>query len=106
MLWAVWGSLAFLLAVAGAGGYLVGRRALATWRTFKDFTALLGRANDAIAQRADEAARKAEPPGDGAQLASAVARLSRSTAYARLIADAAGDAGATVTGLRGSVPRK
>lgn len=107
MLWAVWGSLAFLLAVAVVGGFAVARQALAAWRTVKGFTAFLGRAGDAITERADEAARKAGGSSDAvARLTAATERLSRSVAYARLIADAAGDASAIATGLRGSVPRK
>jgi hypothetical protein len=107
MLWAVWGSLAFFLAVTFTGGFLVGQRALATWRTFKDFTAFLERAGAAVGQRTDAAGRKAGAAGDAAsRLTATTGRLSRSLAYARLIADAAGDTGATAVGLRGAVPRK
>lgn len=106
MLWAVWGSLAFFLLVAVAGGYVLWRRALATWRTFKAFTAFLDRAAAAIGQRTDEAARKSASGDAAARLAAATARLTRSIAYARLIADAAAGARALATGFRGAVPRK
>jgi uncharacterized membrane protein YcjF (UPF0283 family) len=105
MLWLVWAALAFLLLVIALGGVHVVREGFAFWRTLKAFTALMGRAVDAVSARADELARKAgsvDPTG----LTDATARLQRSLAYARIVADASGDAWATISGIRGSVPRK
>lgn len=103
----LWVSLALsMLAVVAAGG-LAARRGLTLWRDFKRFSRIVGAASDALASRADEAARKAGAAGSAAErLAAANGRLSRSLAYARVVADAAGDARATLTGIRGSVPRK
>lgn len=107
MLWAVWGSLAFVLLVAAGGGYVLVRRALATWRTFKTFTAFLAHVADTIGLRAEEASRKVDASGDAAaRLTTAAAQLARSAAYARLIAGAAGGARAVAMGVRGAVPRK
>jgi hypothetical protein len=104
---ALWVALAvFVLATGGAAAFLV-LRGLAFWRDLKRFMRVLGAGSDARAARADEAARKAGGAGSAAErLAAATARLSRSLAYARVVADAAGDSWATVMRIRGSVPRK
>ena len=107
MVWAVWIGLAFLLVVLAAGGVHVVREALALWRTFRAFTALLGRASSVLGARADEAARKAGSTGDVLdRLTVAVERLSRSLAYARVVASAGGGATAAYAALRGRMPRK
>jgi hypothetical protein len=108
MLWAVWGALAFCLLVLAVGGWLTVRTGLVTWRQLKALTALLGRGGDAISVRAEAAAQQAGGGGGDAaeRLAAAVERLSRSTAYARLIAGSSGRAISALTGLRAAVPRK
>jgi hypothetical protein len=107
MLWLVWIALAFLLLVAGIGGWYVVRQGLAFWRTLKAFTALLGRAGEMLTARADAAAAKAAGTADAAErLTAASAQLNRSLAYARLVFGAAGSARGAYTGLRGRVPRK
>jgi hypothetical protein len=107
VIWAVWISLALLVVVLAAGTWHVVTTGLETWRTFKRFTAVLGHAGDLITARLDELARKAETTGEQAERISASSRhLARSLAYMRIVADAAGDVRAAVTGLRGSVPRK
>jgi hypothetical protein len=107
VLWAVWIALAFLLIVLGVGGWHVVREGLAFWRTLKAFTALIGRAGDVLAQRADEVSRKAAGAGDRVErLAAATERLSRSVAYARIVLGAAVTARAAFAAARGWVPRK
>jgi hypothetical protein len=107
MLWLVWVALAFLLLVAGIGGWYVVREGLAFWRTLKAFTALLGRASDEVTSRADAAASRAAGGGAAAErLTAATAQLNRSLAYARLVFGAAGSARGAYAGLRGRVPRK
>ncbi|HSP73327.1 MAG TPA: hypothetical protein VLN26_13210 [Gaiellaceae bacterium] len=107
MLAAVWITLAFLVLVLVAGTVHVVREGLRTWRTVKRTMRIAGAGADALTARADAAARKAGEAGSAAErLSAATAHLSRSLAYARVLADAAGDVRATVTGLRGSVPRK
>jgi hypothetical protein len=104
---ALWVALGlFVLAAGGATAVLV-LRGLRFWRDLKRFMRILGAASDLLGARADEAAGKAGGAGSGTgRLAASTARLSRSLAYARVVADAAGDSWATVTRLRGSVPRK
>jgi hypothetical protein len=107
VLWAVWIALAFLLLVTGVGGWHVVREGLAFWRTLKAFTALIGRAGDVLARRADELSRKAAGAGDRVErLTAATERLSRSLAYARIVLGAAVSARAAFAGVRGRVPRK
>jgi hypothetical protein len=107
MFWAVWGALVFLVLVLAVGGFHVVRLGLSTWRQVKDVSALLGRGGDAISARFDEAARRTAGGGEAAEkLGSAVERLSRSLAYARLVAGSAGSAGSALAGLRGALPRK
>src|SRR5437763_933791 len=107
MLWAVWGSLAFLLVATVVGSVHIVREALSFWRTLKAFTALLGRAGDVLAARVDDASRKAAGSGDAVErLAVAVDRLSRSLAYARVVGDATSGAVASYIALRALLPRK
>jgi hypothetical protein len=107
MPWLIWLALAFLLLVAGIGGWYVVREGLAFWRTLKAFTALLGRASDVLTARADAAAGKASGAGSAAErLTAATTQLNRSLAYARLVFGAAGSARGAYAGLRGRVPRK
>jgi hypothetical protein len=107
MLWLVWIALAFLLLVLALGGWHVVREGLAFWRTFKAFGALMGRAGEVLSARADEAARKGGGSGDAAaRVTASVERLSRSLAYARVIAGSAGSARSAYAGVRGRVPRK
>jgi hypothetical protein len=107
MLWAVWIALAFAVGVTVVAAWFAVREALAFWRTFRAFTALLGHAADVLGARADEAARKAGSSGDAvAKLTVSVERLSRSLAYARAISGAGGGALAAYSALRGRVPRK
>src|SRR4051812_47323716 len=86
MLWLVWLSLVFLVAVLALGAWHVVREAFAFWRTFSAFNALMGRAAEVLGRRADEASRKAAAAGDQTvRLNEALERLSRSTAYAHVI---------------------
>ena len=103
----MWIALAFFVLVLVAGTAHVVREGLRTWRTVKRTMRVAGAGTDALTARADAAARKAGGAGSAAErLSTATAHLARSLAYARVIADAAGDVRATLTGLRGSVPRK
>jgi hypothetical protein len=105
MLSLVWIALAFLLLVAGLGGWYVVREGLAFWRTLKAFTALMGRAGEMLTARVDAAAGKTTT--DTAQrLAAATTELDRSVAYARIVFGAAGSARGAYAGLRGRMPRK
>jgi hypothetical protein len=107
MLWAVWFGLAFLLVVLAVGIWHVVREGLALWRTLSGFSALLGRASDAVGSRADEASRKAAAAGDAAvRLTAANERLARSLAYASVIAGAAGGTQAAFYRARRSLPHK
>jgi hypothetical protein len=107
MLWLVWIALALAVTVTVAAAAYAVREALAFWRTFRAFTALLGRAAVVLGARADEAARKAGSSGETvARLTASVERLSRSLAYARAISGAGGGALAAYSALRGRVPRK
>ena len=107
MLVAVWVTLALLVLVLVGGALYLVREGLRTWRAVRRFTRIMGAGADVLAARADEAARKSGEAGAAAErLAEAAARLQRSAAYAQVVADAAGDAGVTVTRIRGSVPRK
>src|SRR3954447_5457240 len=107
MLWAVWFGLAFLVVVLAAGIWHVVREGLALWRQLRGFSALLGRASDAIGARSDEASRKAAASSDASlRLAAANERLSRSLAYASAIAGAAGGTQASVYRVRRSLPHK
>ncbi|HET8607897.1 MAG TPA: hypothetical protein VFL66_12835 [Gaiellaceae bacterium] len=107
MLVAVWVTLGFLVLVLVGGTAHVVREGLAAWRAIRRTGRALGACAEALGSRAERVSRKAAGAGsaDG-RLAGATARLSRSLAYARVVADAAGDAGATLVRLRGSVPRK
>jgi hypothetical protein len=107
MLWAVWIALAFAVCATLLGAWFAVREALAFWRAFRAFTALLGRAADVLGARADEVARKAGSSGAAVEkLTVSVERLSRSLAYARAISGGAGGALAAYSALRGRVPRK
>jgi hypothetical protein len=107
MLWAVWIALTLVVVATVVGAVHVVREALALWRTFRGFTALLGRAADVLGARADEAARKAGSSGDAVEkLTVSVERLSRSLAYARVLGGAGGGAFAAYAALRGRMPRK
>jgi hypothetical protein len=107
MLWAVWIALALAVLLTVVGAVHVVREALALWRAFRGFTALLGRAADVLGARADDAARKAAASGDAVErLTVAVERLSRSVAYARVLGGAGGGALAAYAALRGRMPRK
>ena len=107
MLVAVWVTLAIVLLVLAGGGFHVVREGLRTWRAVRRLTRVLGAGGDAVTSRVEAATAKLDGAGAAAErLTDATARLQRSLAYARVVADAAGDARATVTRLRGSVPRK
>jgi hypothetical protein len=107
MLWLVWIALTLAVCTTVLGASFAVREALAFWRTFRAFTALLGRAADVLGARADEAARKAGSSGDAVErLTVSVERLSRSLAYARAISGAGGGALGAYSALRGRVPRK
>jgi hypothetical protein len=107
MLWLVWAALAFVVSVMVLGGWYVTRQGLAFWRTLKAFTALLGRASDVLALRADEASAKAGAAGAAVErVTDSVERLSQSLAYARIVAGAGGGAWSSVSALRGRMPRK
>ena len=107
MLIAVWVTLALLVVVLAAGGVHVAREGLRAWRAFKRLSRIVGAGGEALTARADAAAAKAAGAGAAAERISAAAgRLGASLAYARVLADAAGDARATLTGLQGSLPHK
>lgn len=107
MLAAVWITLAFLVLVLVAGTVHVVREGLRTWRTVKRTMRVAGAGADVLTARADAAAQKAGGAGSAVErLAAATAHLSDSLAYARVIADTAGEVRATVMGIRGAVPRK
>jgi hypothetical protein len=106
-LWAVWGTLALLVAVLVAGGFHLVRTGLRTWRDVRRFTALVGAGGDVLSRRADSAGRKVEGlSAHGERAAAAVEHLQQSVAYAHVVAGAAGDTFAVVNRLRGAVPRK
>ena len=105
--WAVWGTLALLVAAVLGGGVYAGLAGLGAWRDFKRTSRVLGAGGDALTERADEVTRKADGAAQaGARIAESAARLQRSLAYARVVADAAGDVRAALTRLRGVAPRK
>jgi hypothetical protein len=107
VLLAVWITLALAVVVFAGGTLHVVREGLRSWRAARRLMAVVGAGGEALAARADAGAQKLDAAGSGgARVGDAVARLQRSAAYARVVADAAGDVRATVTGLRGAVPRK
>ena len=107
MLSLVWLALVFLLLVTAVGGFHVVREGLRTWRTLKGFSAFLGRASEAVGSRADAAAAKSAAAGETAvRLNEASERLSRSLAYAGVLAGAAGRTGVAARRVRRRMPRK
>jgi cell shape-determining protein MreC len=99
-------ALVLVLAIVGSAVVLVlhARRA---WRTFRSFADTTAEALTAVERAAAAAeARAASLTQDTARLQAAITRLEESLAHLAVLRGAAGDLRATVTGLRGAVPRK
>jgi hypothetical protein len=98
--------LVLVLAIVGSAVVLV-LRARRAWRTFRTFADTAAQALTAVEHAAAAAeARAVSLTQDTARLQDAIARLEESLAHLAVLRGAAGDLRATVTGVRGAVPRK
>ncbi len=102
-----WISLLFF-AVAIVGSIAVAAsRGLRAWRSFRRFSRTTSAAITGVLETAAEAERHAAAFTEGTEkLSAALTRLEESRAQLAVIQAAAAEARASVTSLRGAVPRK
>ena len=103
----MWAALGFLVLAAVAGAVFVGVQAWRAWSAFVSLAAAGGAAAEVLVSRAERLAARGEgAAGRADELLTAVDRLERSLARARVLLGAVGEARALVGSIRDLVPRK
>jgi hypothetical protein len=102
-----WIAFGVLVVAVGASSVILGLRAFAAWRAFRSLRRTVGRGVGELSRRVSGVETRLTHLGENAaKLEHARRRLERSLSTAAVLADAAGEARASLRWIRAVVPRK